>query len=57
MRHQSFADLKARAKKLAAAADNTGLSSSDAVALRLGVAQVYTNGSGYRPVRRRFPHH
>jgi tetratricopeptide (TPR) repeat protein len=41
MRQQSFADLKARAKKLAAAADDAGHSPSDAVALRLGVAQVY----------------
>jgi tetratricopeptide (TPR) repeat protein len=41
MRQQSFADLKARAAKLAAAADDPGHSPSDAVALRLGVAQVY----------------
>src|SRR5215472_13486089 len=41
MRQQSFADLKARAEKLAAAADATGRSPSDAVALRLGLAQVY----------------
>jgi tetratricopeptide (TPR) repeat protein len=41
MRQQSFADLKVRAKKLAAAADDAGYSPSDAVALRLGVAQVY----------------
>lgn len=41
MRQQSFADLKSRAQKLAAAANDTGLSPSDAVALHLGVAQVY----------------
>jgi tetratricopeptide (TPR) repeat protein len=41
MRQQSFADLKARAEKLAAAADETGRPPSDAVALRLGLAQVY----------------
>ena len=41
MRQQSFADLKARSKKLAAAADDAGHSPADAVALRLGVAQVY----------------
>jgi tetratricopeptide (TPR) repeat protein len=41
MRQQSFADLKARAEKLAASADDSGRSPSDAVALRLGVAQVY----------------
>ena len=41
MRQQSFADLKARAEKLAAAPDDTGSSPSDAVAVRLGVAQVY----------------
>ena len=41
MRQQSFADLKARAEKIAAAADDTGRSPSDAVALRLGVAKVY----------------
>lgn len=41
MRQQSLADLKARAEKLAAAADDAGDSPSDAVALRLGVAQVY----------------
>jgi tetratricopeptide (TPR) repeat protein len=41
VRQQSFADLKARAEKLAAAADDTAQSPSDAVALRLGVAQVY----------------
>ena len=40
MRQQSFADLKARAEKLATAADDTGQSPSDAVALHLGVAQV-----------------
>ena len=41
MRQQSFADLKARAKKLAATADEGGHSPADSVALRLGVAQVY----------------
>jgi hypothetical protein len=41
MRQQSFADLKVRSKKLAAAADSAGHSPADAVALRLGVAQVY----------------
>ena len=41
MRQQSLADLKVRAAKLAAAADDTDSSPSDAVALRLGVAQVY----------------
>ncbi len=41
MRQQSFADLKARAEKLAAAADDPSRSPSDAVALRLGVAQVF----------------
>ena len=40
LRQQSFADLKARSKKLAAAADS-GHSPADSVALRLGVAQVY----------------
>ncbi len=40
LRQQSFADLKARAKKLAATAD-AAHSPADAVALRLGVAQVY----------------
>src|SRR5690242_7373832 len=40
MRQQSFADLKARAEKLAAAADDAGRSPADSVALRLGVAQV-----------------
>jgi tetratricopeptide (TPR) repeat protein len=41
LRQQSFADLKARAEKLAAAADDAGRSPADSVALRLGVAQVY----------------
>jgi tetratricopeptide (TPR) repeat protein len=41
LRQQSVADLKARAKKLAAAADDAGHSPADSVALRLGVAQVY----------------
>src|SRR4051794_4645059 len=41
MRQESFADLKARAVKMAAAAADPGRSPSDAVALRLGVAQVY----------------
>jgi tetratricopeptide (TPR) repeat protein len=41
LRQQSFADLKARSKKLAAAADDPGNSPADAVATRLGVAQVY----------------
>ncbi|MDE3194731.1 MAG: VCBS repeat-containing protein, partial [Acidobacteriota bacterium] len=41
MQKQSFADLKARAAKLAATADDPGHSPSDAVALHLGVAQVY----------------
>ncbi len=41
LRQQSFADLKARAKKLAAAADSAGHSPADSVALRLGLAQVY----------------
>jgi len=41
MRQQSFADLKARAKKLAATADAAGHSPADAVALRLGLAQVH----------------
>ena len=41
LRQQSFADLKARSKKLAAAADDAGRSPADSVALRLGVAQVY----------------
>ena len=41
MQKQSFADLKARAAKLAATADGPGLSPSDAAALHLGVAQVY----------------
>ncbi len=41
MRQQSFVDLKARAKKLAAAADAAGHTPADAVALRLGLAQVY----------------
>src|SRR5947207_13219513 len=41
MRQQSFADLKARAKKLAAAADDASHSPADSVALRLGLAQVY----------------
>jgi tetratricopeptide (TPR) repeat protein len=41
MRQQSFADLKARTAKLAAAADDPNQSPADAVALRLGVAQVY----------------
>jgi tetratricopeptide (TPR) repeat protein len=41
MRKESFADLKARAKKLAAGADDPGHSPADSVALRLGVAQVY----------------
>jgi hypothetical protein len=39
MRQQSFTELKARAEKLLAA-DDAGLSPSDAVALHLGVAQV-----------------
>jgi tetratricopeptide (TPR) repeat protein len=41
LRQQSFADLKARAIKLAATADEPGHSRADSVALRLGVAQVY----------------
>jgi len=41
MRQQSFDDLKARATKLAAGADDPGHSPADSVALRLGVAQVY----------------
>ena len=41
LRQQSFADLKARAKKLAATADGAGHSPADSVALRLGLAQVY----------------
>ena len=41
LRQQSFADLKARSKKMAAAADEPGRSPADAVATRLGVAQVY----------------
>jgi tetratricopeptide (TPR) repeat protein len=41
LRQQSFADLKARAIKLAATADEPGHSPADSVALRLGVAQVY----------------
>jgi tetratricopeptide (TPR) repeat protein len=46
MRQQSFAELKARTAKLAAASldtkgDDPNQSPSDAVALRLGVAQVY----------------
>src|SRR5215467_9605740 len=41
LRRQSFADLKARAKKLAEAAAGAGRSPADSVALRLGVAQVY----------------
>ena len=41
MRQQSFADLKARSKKLAATADGAGHSPADSVALRLGLAQVY----------------
>src|SRR5215831_13631365 len=41
MRQQSFADLKARSKKLAATADEAGHSPADSVALRLGVSQVY----------------
>src|ERR1051325_7108424 len=41
MRQQSFADLTARSKKLAAAADGAGHSPADSVALRLGLAQVH----------------
>ena len=41
MRQQSFADLTARSKKLAAAADAPGHSPADSVALRLGLAQVH----------------
>jgi tetratricopeptide (TPR) repeat protein len=41
MRQQSFADLKARAEKLAATADDGSHSPADSVALRLGAAQVY----------------
>jgi tetratricopeptide (TPR) repeat protein len=41
MRQQSFAELKARAIKLAASADGAGQPPADAVALRLGLAQVY----------------
>src|SRR5215471_16467864 len=41
LRQQSFADLKARSKKLAASADDPGQPPADRVALRLGVAQVY----------------
>src|SRR5262249_13295712 len=41
MRQQSFADLKTRSKKLAAAADGAGHSPADSVALRLGLAQVH----------------
>jgi tetratricopeptide (TPR) repeat protein len=41
LRQQSFADLKARAKKLAASADDASHSPADSVALRLGAAQVY----------------
>jgi hypothetical protein len=39
LRQQSFADLKARSKKLAA--NDAGLSPADSVAMRLGVTQVY----------------
>jgi tetratricopeptide (TPR) repeat protein len=49
MRQQSFADLKARAKKLAAAADGAGRSPADSVALRLGLAQVYAYGGEMDP--------
>ena len=41
LRQQSLADLKARAKKLGAAADDPGHPPADSVAVRLGVAQVY----------------
>jgi hypothetical protein len=61
LRHaaESFADLKAQAEKLAAAADATGHSASYAVELRLEVAQVFAyqeRSMGYRPVRSGFPH-
>ena len=41
LRQRSLADLRARAPKLALTADSPGRSPSDAVATRLGVAQVY----------------
>jgi tetratricopeptide (TPR) repeat protein len=41
LRRQSLAELKARAPKLAVAADGPGHPPSDAVAARLGVAQIY----------------
>lgn len=41
LRQQSFADLRARATKLAATADDPSHSPADSVAIRLGVAQVY----------------
>jgi tetratricopeptide (TPR) repeat protein len=41
MRQQSFADLKARATKLAATAGSAGHTPADSVALRLGLAQVH----------------
>jgi len=41
LRQQSLADLKARAKKLAAEAGDGSHTPADSVALRLGVAQVY----------------
>jgi hypothetical protein len=58
MRQQSFANLKTRTAKLAATADDTGHSPSDAVALHLGAAQVYVYRRemvtiGYRLVRPR----
>ena len=41
LRQRSFADLKVRAKKLAAEADAASHSPADSVALRLGLAQVH----------------
>jgi hypothetical protein len=56
LRHAAaiVADLNARTKKLAAAPDDTGQSDCDAVALRLGVAQVYAYRGGMNPAIAQF---
>jgi hypothetical protein len=54
MRKESFADLKVRALKLAATADDPGHSPSDSVALHLGVAQVYAYNGEMDPAIAQF---
>ena len=54
LRQQSFTDLKARAEKLAATADDVSHTRADAVALHLGTAQVYAYRGEMDPAIARF---